>query len=231
MSKVPLILLHGALGSSRYFEPYLEALSKNFDVHLLNFEGHANAPTDSPFSVDLFAQNLVAFINERGLNNVCVFGYSMGGYVALKVALTHPNLIGKIVTLGTKFNWSPTIAAKEIRMLNPELVEEKIPKFAANLKVLHAPHDWKIVMAKTALVMQLLGEGKGLKETDFESIQQDVIIGVGELDKMVTVDESEKVAAALPNGECEVLEKVVHPIEMIPQEVVLQFIHKHLLKQ
>lgn len=229
MPKVNLILLHGALGSSRYFEPYVKELSVNFDVHLLNFEGHGGAPTNSPFSVDLFAENLVAYLEGKGLKNVYIFGYSMGGYVALKVARTHPNLIAKIVTLGTKFNWNPTIAAKEIRMLSPELVQEKIPKFAANLEALHAPHDWKIVMAKTALVMHLLGDGHGLNATDYESILQEVIIGVGEFDKMVTVEESNEVASALPNGRLEVLEKVVHPIEMIPKEYVLHFIHKHLL--
>ena len=47
-------------------------------------------------------------------------GHSMGGYVALKLALKRPELVDRIITLGTKFNWTPEVAAKEVKMLNPD---------------------------------------------------------------------------------------------------------------
>jgi pimeloyl-ACP methyl ester carboxylesterase len=51
----------------------------------------------------------------------------MGGYVALKTAVLHPGRIEAIVTLGTKFHWDPENASNEVRMLNPEKIEEKVP--------------------------------------------------------------------------------------------------------
>lgn len=141
------------------------------------------------------------------------FGYSMGGYVALTVADKRPALIDKIVTLRTKFNWSSELATKEIRLLNPEIVEGKIPKFAENLKALHQYSDWKLVMRKTAHLMQLFGEGQGLKEEDFKNIQQQVSIRIGSFDKLVTLEESESVAHLIPNGSLKVIENAPHPIE------------------
>jgi len=231
MAKPSLVLLHGALGSNRYFLPLIDELKIDFEVYSMNFEGHGDRPSKEPFSIDLFAKNLVQYLTEHKLKNVLVFGYSMGGYVALKVAKDHPELITEIITLGTKFKWSPSIAMKEIAMLNPTIVEEKIPKFAANLKLLHSPNDWKIVMEKTAHVMKLLGDGEGITPTDFEQIQQKVIIGIGDLDKMVTIEESQNIADALPNGHFEILANVVHPIEMITTDVILKFIRKHFLTQ
>lgn len=222
--KKTLLLLHGALGSNRYFEDLKGRLEPDFDVYDLNFEGHGGETTENEFSIDLFATNLIDFLDQNKLTNVLVFGYSMGGYVALTVANKRPELVEKIVTLGTKFNWSPELAAKEIRMLNPEIVEEKIPKFAENLKLLHQPSDWKIVMQKTAHLMQLLGDGKGLREEDFKNIQHKVTIGIGSLDKMVSLEESESVTKLLPNGRVTVLENTPHPIEMIQQDVLYEYV-------
>ncbi len=227
--KKTLLLLHGALGSNRYFKDVKGRLEPDFDVYDLNFEGHGGETTQNEFSIDLFATNLIDFLDQNKLTNVVVFGYSMGGYVALTVAIKRPELIEKIVTLGTKFNWSPELAAKEIRMLNPEIVEEKIPKFAENLKALHQPSDWKLVMQKTAHLMQLLGEGKGLKEEDFINIQHQVSIGIGSLDKMVTFVESERVAHLLPNGSLKVIENAPHPIEMVDLEVLSSYILESLV--
>ena len=67
------------------------------------------------------------------------------------------NIINSIVTFGTKFNWSKEAAAKEVKMLNPEVIEEKVPKFAQMLKDTHAPNDWKTLLHKTAAMMKGLG--------------------------------------------------------------------------
>lgn len=224
MLKPNIILTHGALGSSRYFAQLKKVLSEHFQVFDLDFDGHGNKPMTNPFSIDLFTTNLCHFITENGLEKSPIFGYSMGGYVALNAALKHPNLIGDIVTLGTKFDWTPEGAQKEVSMLNPVKIEEKVPHFAASLKALHAPNDWKKVMLETAQLMLDLGDGKGLKMSDYGAIIQNVTIGIGSKDKMVTIDESKSTANLLPNGMLTILEDVPHPIEMVDLEVLSAYI-------
>lgn len=223
-----LVLLHGALGSKEQLEELAYLLEKKFQVYTLNFSGHGDQPEKEAFSNDLFSDNIYQFLSENKIEKCHLFGYSMGGYVALYFANKYPDKIGKIITLATKFNWTPESAAKEIKMLNPNIIEEKVPKFAAVLKALHLANDWKIVLNKTAAMMLGLGNGKALKENDLRSIKNEVLIAVGDADKMVAVDESSWAAENLPNGKLLVLKGVEHPIEKVDRQdlskVILNFI-------
>ena len=205
--------MHGALGSAQQFSRLKPLLEEHFNVHDLNFEGHGGRTSENALTMAGFATNIDEFILEKGLKKPNVFGYSMGGYAALSLALEQPEKLGKIVTLGTKFDWNAASAAKEVKMLNPEVIEEKVPKFAAHLKALHAPNDWKELLHKTAGMMLHLGDGAALKEGDLSSIQNRVCIMVGESDNMVSPSESQWAANAVPNAEFKLLEGVVHPLE------------------
>jgi len=223
MSK-KLLLLHGAIGSKAQFNVLKTKLEDHFDVYSLNFEGHGGRLTTKSFSIELFAENVLDFLDDQGLDKVQVFGYSMGGYVALKLALQHPDRIEKVTTLGTKFNWDLETAEKEVSLLNPDKVEDKIPHYAAQLWRLHQPQDWKQVMNKTADMMMNMANGAKLSEDDFNQIQQKVTLGWGSEDQMVTLQESEEIAKLLPNGTLITLDGIKHPIESVPVEELMRYI-------
>lgn len=222
--KKTLILLHGALGSSKQFKELKSVLSNDFDVHTLNFDGHGGKTLDVDYSIDRFSDNLLAYLEVSKISQAQIFGYSMGGYVALKAALKKPEAIGKIITLGTKFDWTEEAAAQEVKMLNPEKVEDKIPVFAEKLKSEHAPQDWKVVMTKTAEMMINMGNGARLMDDDFTKIQHEVKLGWASLDHMVTREETEKTAQLLPNANMEVIEGAKHLLESVDVEVLVNFI-------
>jgi len=225
--KEKLLLLHGALGSKKQFKGLTEKLSDFYEVQALNFEGHGGQESSNDFSIALFTNNVIDFLEQSELQEVIVFGYSMGGYVALNAALKIPSKIKKIITLGTKFDWNITSAQKEVRMLNPDKVEEKVPHFAEKLRQEHHPSDWKIIMKKTAKMMINMGEGAKFRDTDFKQIQQQVIIGIGSLDTMVSYSESEYVSGLLPNSKLVTLEGVKHPIEQASIDALIHYIQSN----
>ncbi|MFK7799942.1 MAG: alpha/beta fold hydrolase [Aureispira sp.] len=209
-----LLLLHGALGTQQQLIPLANLVKEQFTVHYLNFEGHGGrASSATIFSIDLFVENVLQFLQEQQLDSVAIFGYSMGGYVALRLAQQHPQLVDKIITLGTKFDWSVEAASKEVKMLNPSIIEQKVPKFATQLQKAHAPNDWKLLLDKTAQMMLHLAHESKLTTQDLEQIQQEVLIGIGSLDNMVGVAESEQAATALPNAQLQLIEGFYHPLE------------------
>lgn len=210
-----IIVLHGALGAKTQLEPLTNALNAIYKVHSLNFEGHGGRQAEGDFSIERFAENLKDYMNEHELSGCPVFGYSMGGYVALKLESQHPGTFSKIVTLGTKFGWTPEVAEKETAMLNPEKIEEKVPKFATALAALHAPLDWKEMMLKTAEMMRNLGTKPALSQEDFARIQIPVSLMMGSEDVMVTKEETQAVLAQLPNADFTVVEGWQHPIERV----------------
>jgi pimeloyl-ACP methyl ester carboxylesterase len=215
-----LVLLHGAIGAASQLKPLAELLSLNYNVHTLNFEGHGGRGISGNYSIDRFSENLITYLNENQLQKVSIFGYSMGGYVALKTATLYPERIEAIVTLGTKFQWDPETAKKETGMLDPEKIEEKVPRFAQHLSNMHSPLDWKSVLKGTAEMMIELGNGAGLSDNEITSIHIPVLIGIGEQDQMVSIEESKRVADLLPQGKMMVFENFPHPIDKVDLQIL-----------
>jgi pimeloyl-ACP methyl ester carboxylesterase len=208
----PLLLLHGALGSESQFD-FLSGLKDHFIVHTMNFSGHGGKDLPETFSIEGFANDVLDYISKNNLPSLNIFGYSMGGYVALYLAKHHPEKVNAIFTLATKFNWTPEIALHETKMLNAEKIEEKIPAFAKQLEKLHYPADWKSVLQKTAGMMIGLGNRNPLQEENYRTIKQKVLIGIGDKDAMVTLEETIAVYRNLPNADLIVFPHMPHPFE------------------
>lgn len=210
-----ILLLHGALGSVEQFDELETLLSKNLIVHTLNFSGHGGLPVPAGgFSIELFEMDVLNYLNKKEIDSVNIFGYSMGGYVALYLSLKHPHRIKSIFTLATKFDWSTESTAREIKLLSPETMERKIPSFVKTLQERHAPTEWRNVVQQTANMMQLLSK-KPLSEKDFQKIEIPVRLAVGDCDQMVSINETEKVYRSLKEGSLLVLPSTQHPYEKI----------------
>ena len=226
--KPNLLLLHGALGSRAQFRKLKPLLADHFNLYDFNFEGHGGRLTEYPYSIELFANNTQTFIEENQLNDVHIFGYSMGGYVALRLASTTPEMVQSIITLGTKFDWTEDSAARETKMLNPAKIQEKIPHFAERLKLVHAPLDWKRVMAETADMMERMGAGERLETAHLAKIDIRVVIGLGGLDRMVSQEESIWAVQSLMNAEFVELPETPHPIEQVDPVLLARFIYESI---
>ena len=211
-----LLLLHGAIGAKDQLEELEKSLQDKFIVHRINFSGHGGEVfSDEPFSISLFADEVLNYLSSQNIEQASIFGYSMGGYVAMYLAKYFPGKINKVVTLATKFHWDEAVAAKESGMLNAEKMEEKIPAFAKVLAERHVPNDWKIVLQKTKDMLVEMGNKNPLSLEDYTSIQQPVLVMLGDKDKMVTMEETVAVYEKLPNGKLMVLPETEHPIEKV----------------
>lgn len=215
-----LLLLHGALGSKDQFAPLADVLGNAYKLHTLNFSGHGRRPSHQhAFTIQNFCHEVLDWMNENYLQKLDVFGYSMGGYVALWMARFYPDRVGRIFTLGTKLKWNEEEAEREIKMLNPEKIVEKVPAFAQSLAERHGEHEWKSVMSKTASLMRDLAHTH-LSDQDFISIPHTVLLGRGELDNMVSDSETAYVHQLLKNSTLKTFTGVQHPIEKVPAEML-----------
>ena len=209
----PIILLHGALGTSDQLKLLAEGLVSEGAIHLINFEGHgAESLPDRPFRMEYFAENVLDFMDHHEIEQADFFGYSMGGYVAMILAKDYPERTGKIATLGTVLKWSFEIAEKECRFLNPEKIKEKVPKFAEELGSRH-PSGWERVTEKTKDLLLDLGETPRISELEWGSISHRVRIHVGDRDATAGIEQSLDVFKKLQNGELMVLPNTPHPID------------------
>lgn len=220
--KTPLLLLHGALGSSAQFTPLCNALPQ-YDCLRFDFEGHGTeqgkefygSTPERPFRIEHFAENLRAFIEANNLAPARIVGYSMGGYVAMYLAAQQPQYIHSIITLGTKLAWTVEGAEKEVRFLDANTIAAKVPAYAKELEERHTALGWRAVLEKTAEMMRDLGKTPRLNNELFATLQCPVRIGVGDRDTMVSLEESLTAYKAIPGAEFYVLPGTQHPLERV----------------
>ncbi|MBK8658586.1 MAG: alpha/beta hydrolase [Bacteroidetes bacterium] len=224
-----LLFLHGALGTKNQFAELESALAHRFHTHAINFSGHGRVLSHHhAFTIQNFAHEVLDWMNEQQIKTIDVFGYSMGGYVALWLARFYPERVGKIITLGTKWKWNKEEASRETALLNADKIVEKVPHYAATLAEQHGEHEWRSMMAKTALLMNDLAHTH-LTEQDFLKVEHPVLILLGEEDKMVSRDETEWVGRLLKQASVKVFNQVPHPLDKVPVPLLASEIENFLL--
>ncbi|MCF8275692.1 MAG: alpha/beta fold hydrolase [Flavobacteriales bacterium] len=212
------IFLHGALGSAKQMQPLADFIEA--DAACLDLPGHgAKSSNGEPYSIEAMAENVLESLTKP----VHLFGYSMGGYVALYLAAKHPEMVKSVTTLATKFDWTPEGAQQEIRMLNPDKVEEKVPAFAALLQQRHGDH-WKDVMFRTADMMLALGNSPTLTAELLAAVKCPVLLLRGSEDAMVSKDETLWAQKHIPNARYVELEGQPHPLEKVDLTAVMESI-------
>ena len=167
-------------------------------------------------------------MESRGLAAIPVFGYSMGGYVAMYLARHYPGKISRLVTLATKYHWDAATAARETKMLDAGVIEQKVPAFAAALQQRHAPHDWKQVLLATATLMQGLGHTPALTAEDYAVINIPCLLMLGDRDQMVSLQETLDVYKALPQAQLAILPGTPHPIEKAAPDLISVLVQRFI---
>lgn len=215
-----LVLLHGALGAGEQLGTLAQSLSSTYEVQVYEFPGHGKRVNENiDFTIESLTSDFHGWLRQHHSGPVKVFGYSMGGYVCLHLAAAYPRLFENIVTLGTKFRWSVEESAKETKKLDAAFLQEKAPVYCDYLKQLHG-EQWQAVLEKTATLMTALGKKPLLNEVTLSMVETPVHLLLGELDKMVTREETEEVQKHLKNSRFEIVPGFVHPLERLDTDAL-----------
>lgn len=219
MSK-QLILLHGALGNKEQFNDLVPLLEETFDLHRLDFEGHGDTgPPGGPFRIEYFGENVLGYMDEHGIEKANIFGYSMGGYVALVLARDHPEKVKKVATLGTILEWDEEVAERECAFLYPQKIKEKVPHFARHLEKRHQ-HSWERVVYRTRDLLQHLGVNPVIKREDWKQYDQSIRFHIGDRDTSAGLEKTVEIYKKNNHAELSVLPGAGHPLEEIDPEIL-----------
>lgn len=99
---VPIVLNQHFIGTMDYWDPKItDGLAEQREVILFNNAGISSSSGEVPTTIDEMGANAIAFIKALGLTQVDVLGFSIGGTVAQEIALQAPDLVRKLVLVGT----------------------------------------------------------------------------------------------------------------------------------
>ena len=95
----PLVLLHGGLMTiDLNWGPLLEPLAAGRQVIAVELQGHGHtADTARPMTIEALAGDVVALLDELGIAEADLFGFSLGGLVAYAIALSAPGRVGRLI--------------------------------------------------------------------------------------------------------------------------------------
>jgi pimeloyl-ACP methyl ester carboxylesterase len=102
---VPLVLLHGAFSSiHNSFGMLIGGLSVKRQVIGFDYQGHGRtADIDRKMSLEAIAGDIIAALDELGIAQADVFGYSTGAAIALQLAIHHPDRVRKLVPMSVTY--------------------------------------------------------------------------------------------------------------------------------
>lgn len=230
-----ILVSHGALGSAGQMQPIVDALRALGDgrvrVEAVELPGHGSTPLadERAFRLSNFVDALALAVARLHGPPPLFFGYSMGGYVGLALEARAPRTFAAIVSLGTKFEWTPSSADREASRLDPVVIASRFPKFAAQLAARHEQAGgWQTVMVRTAALLRENGHAPLLPVETLERIAIPVCVAVGTKDDTVSLAESQAAADVMLHGRCEALEDIPHPIERVPVERIVDLLRPML---
>lgn len=207
-----LLLLHGALGSCAQLFP----LQERFGGVAIDLTGHGSRELpEQGLSFNAFVNDIERAFEEHHWRQADLFGYSMGGYAALLFAAAHPDRVSSVVTLGTKYLWTPEGLKKELRMLDPDAMLAKVPAFAHKLATVHGEHKWRALVAAVAKSMADLAAEPLLSKQVVDRIDCQVLFCVGEEDTTAVPHDTRVFASGFRHARVAVLKGTRHPFEHV----------------
>jgi pimeloyl-ACP methyl ester carboxylesterase len=177
----PLVLLHGAYMTIDAMGEVLPRLAESRQVIAVELQAHGRtADVDRPLAYESMADDVAALLRHLEVEEADVFGFSMGGGVALQVAIRHPELVRKLVVASashTSDSMHPELL-EMIPSITPEVfagspIEEDYLRTAPN------PDDFPTLVAK---LKQLDMEPFAWPPEDVRGIAAPTLLIVGDSD-------------------------------------------------
>ena len=179
----PLVLLHGGFGSVEMFGPNVELLAAGHRVIGVDLQSHGRSPAaDRPMHFEMMADDIAALIKQLGLERAAIMGFSLGGAVALRIAIQHPQLVERLVLVSTVFKrsgWYPEMTAG-MDAMGPEFAEplKHSPMYEAYLQVAPRKEDWPVLVTQLTTALKIDYDWSA----DVAKLPMPVLIVVGDAD-------------------------------------------------
>lgn len=234
----PMVLITGVGYGAWFWHKVVPGLAQHFQV--ITFDNRGAGGSDKPagpYSVAMLAADTAGLLDGLGIKNACILGHSLGGFTAQELAVTRPDLVGKLILASTNhggLNVIP-ITPEAMKVLTDrsgdpiELVKRGVaiasaPGFAErHPEVLQELITYRLTnpvppAQYTAQVMA--GAGMATLSDDtikkrLAAIKVPTLILFGEFDAVVPPGNAQLLAAKLPNAQVEILANTGHifPIE------------------
>lgn len=181
----PLVLLHGGFGSVEMFGPNVELLAAGRRVIGVDLQSHGRSPAaNRPMRFDTMADDIAALLRSLGLERSAIMGFSLGGAVALRMAIQHADMVERLVLVSTVFKrhgWYPEMTAA-MDAMGPEIAGPLMqsPMYKAYQRIAPRVEEWPVLARQVTEVMKIEYDWS----TAIPGLSMPVMLVVGDADGM-----------------------------------------------
>ena len=215
----PLVLVHGLGARGEDWARMIPALAaEGFHVYVPDLLGYGRSQKpDVSYSISLQEQTVAQFMQAMHVPRADVGGWSMGGWVVMKLALDHPEMVDRLIVYDSAGVYFPATFGPElftpsdpagvrrlIAMLTP--IPRKVPDFAAEAMVRKLQANAWVVNRSTASMIN----GRDLLDFRLHNISQPMLIVWGSKDELIPLASGETIHRSVPQSVLDIVEGCGH---------------------
>lgn len=140
--KPPLVLIHGLLGSSRNWVSVGKALVEHFEVFAIDLRNHGDSPHLDSMDFGEITDDVLAFFDEHGLEGVHLLGHSLGGKVAMRLAMVAPERLASLIIVDIAPREYPPYHQRDFDAMNALPLAELKSRKDADAWMAEMVPDW-----------------------------------------------------------------------------------------
>jgi 2-succinyl-6-hydroxy-2,4-cyclohexadiene-1-carboxylate synthase len=247
----PLIVLHGFTGSAKSWSPIVASLSGSFHTIAVDLIGHgdSDAPADvARYGFALVLDDLAEIATRLGIQRASWLGYSMGGRLALGLALRHPERVSALVLESTSPGIADPAERAQRRQTDEALARsidergvaafvddwERLPLWRSQAQlpaeVLRRQRAIRLCNRATGLAGSLRGMGSGAQPSFWPRLaemQAPTLLLAGALDAKYA-DIATRMASAIPNAELMLVPNTGHAVHLEQPAIFAEAVSRFL---
>lgn len=241
-----LMLVHGLSASHAVWEPVIEAVAEGWRVIALDLPGHGESDKpDAPYTVDFFAGMVRSLARELGIQEAVVAGSSLGGQIALELAIWYPTFTRALVLAAPAVGYSQALrpVGHALKMLTgPRVLRASLERFfqqnfhdrsqighMTRRRVLEERLAAPDFPAFARAVARSLGGVLAAERQPLDRVTQPVLVVWGRQDRLVPLQRSAALLHRLPHARLHVLERCGH-LPMLEQPAAFNRVLSEFLR-
>jgi pimeloyl-ACP methyl ester carboxylesterase len=215
----PLVLVHGLGARGEDWAAMIPLLAaQGFHVYVPDLLGYGRSPKPNvSYSISLQADTVAQFMQAMHMPRADVGGWSMGGWVAMKLALDHPEMVDRLVIYDSAGIYFPAAFGPELftpndvagvkklhAMLSPKPFN--VPNFAAEAAVRKLQANaWVLKRSMTSMA-----GGRDLLDFRLHNISQPMLIVWGSEDELIPPSVGERIHQSVPQSVMDIIDGCGH---------------------
>ncbi len=221
----PVFLLHGGMVDYTSWFFQIKEFAKHFRIIAPDTRAHGRTTdSDKPLSYQLFASDISQLMEKLDIKKASFVGWSDGGCTSLVLGLEYPELVNKLVLIGTPYN---------ISNYYPEIFEQfsnvdpnNLPKDYKFIKreyekVAVDPNNWTYLIEKE---MDLAKREPNFTLDQLKNIKSPSLIIDGENENLYPLKVMQEITNAIPNARLEIIPNGTHLVLMEKPKLINQLI-------